>query len=261
MAENASGFVDFERFADLNADDEARLFEQAMAEAEAATEREKTALRIAKQDASGSLRRDGKLTAMTGDISTTGSYSDYLKAKRDAADAWAKLNARSRDPRLAAVQGAAMTPEQRAAAGGAGAASQAREDGAAGEVKSGYEAAQRAAEVRAAWEKQQAEAAGLRAEEERDFKARFYADTEKKWGEGNQWDPFNPKARAQDNQRNAQILAGGRASGAWTPQTSFQGRQVNAQAWGDPQGAYRPGVQTDRLGRTKNSPYGYEEES
>jgi len=239
VADNASGFVDFNQFNELNADEEARMFEQAMAEAEAATEREKTALRLTKQDASGSLRGpNGRPTAMTDDISKTASYSDYLQAKRDAAAAWAKLSARSRDPLLASVQGAAMTPEQRAAAAGADAAAQAREDGAAGEVKSGYEANLQAGAKRAAWEKAQADAAAKRADDDKQNKQTFY---DKIYRDliGGQWEgDFAEGMNGGDIKQRSRWLNTGVEAGDWSPPREKMKGSIYRQAWGRPGGRY-----------------------
>lgn len=95
MPENSSGFIDFNRYSELNADSERQLLEQALQRAEEATAKEKQALRKSEVEASN---------AVTG-LSSTLSYSDYLKASRDAASAWAAVTSRSKDPRLAALQG------------------------------------------------------------------------------------------------------------------------------------------------------------
>jgi hypothetical protein len=166
VADNASGFVDFNQFNELNADEEARMFEQAMAEAEAATEREKLALRKSIEEARGKFNmKEGAYEGSVGDISQVASYSDYLQSKRDAAAAWAKLNERSKDPLLASVQGGAMTPEQRAALAKSGVDTQAREDAAAlkasdfhaGRIKSADERDRYRKEQKDKWDKAMAD--------------------------------------------------------------------------------------------------------
>lgn len=94
---NSSGFVDFNQYAALNQDEEQRLMEEAMARAEAAD-----------QSAQQQLVRTSQEAVNTGaqNIDRVASYSDYLKAKRSAADAWAAVGAEGADPRSAALHGA-----------------------------------------------------------------------------------------------------------------------------------------------------------
>lgn len=101
---NASGFVDFNQFAEQNQDEESRLMEEAMARAEAADQAAQGQFARVSQQSRARYGADGQLTDTTG-ASQTASYADYLKAKKTAASAWAALNARSKDPRLAALQG------------------------------------------------------------------------------------------------------------------------------------------------------------
>lgn len=93
---NASGYIDFNQYSDLNADEETRLMEEAMARAEAADATAQQALVRSSQEA---IR-----TGAAG-LSKVGSYADYLKAKKSAADAWAQLG-RGADPRTGALRGA-----------------------------------------------------------------------------------------------------------------------------------------------------------
>jgi len=91
-----SGFVDFNEYADLNQDEEARLMEEAAQRAEAADATASQGLMKANNEAGGKP------------ISQTASYSDYLKQKQDAAKAWAAVSRRSADPRAASLQGGAQ---------------------------------------------------------------------------------------------------------------------------------------------------------
>lgn len=241
MPDNASGFVDFNQFLNLNGDEEKRLFDEAMARAEQATQAEKGALRHSELEA-------GSSDAAAGDVSKTASYSDYLTAKRNAASAWAALRARSRDPRAAAVQGAVMTPEQRAAAGSADADAQAREDAIAGRVKDQWAGAQTNRAARAAYEKQQADAKAAREKADAEAANAHYGNVYAKWlanRSGNQ--TMNP----QDGQRWAQMLSGGVDSGWGLPDRTpdqrmntpndRRGFAIEEDAWGTrPRSTGRP---------------------
>lgn len=88
-----SGFVDFNDYAALNQDEESRLMEEAMARAEAADATASQGLMQANVEAAGKP------------LSQTGSYSDYLKQKQDAAKAWAAVSAKGADPRSNALRG------------------------------------------------------------------------------------------------------------------------------------------------------------
>ncbi len=138
MPDNSSGFVDFNQYADLNQSDEQRLMEEAMQRAEAADQKSKLALGHASQEAQGryvtqaDIDADtragkaprGRVGAIVGEsqgLSQTASYGDYLKAKQDASNAWAQVNAKGADPRTNALRG------QLSAQGGMGARAAAAE--------------------------------------------------------------------------------------------------------------------------------------
>lgn len=95
MSENASGFVDYGQFSGLNREEDDRLMQEAMARAEAADAASQTALRRVSRDAEGK----------EADLTKVGSYSDFLKAKQDAAKAWAAVTASTGDLRTDAMRG------------------------------------------------------------------------------------------------------------------------------------------------------------
>lgn len=143
MADNASGFRDFSTLLGLNAEDESRLFEEAMARAQAADLKQRLLLKRAEREAQGRYNGDGQIVGRQADISATGSYDDYLQAKRGASQAWAELNASASDPdpfRGAMLGGRRGEIDAAMAAMGAG---QAREDAAARRVQANYESGMR----------------------------------------------------------------------------------------------------------------------
>lgn len=87
---NASGFVDFNQQMDLTGDEEQRLLEEAMARAEQATGKAQASLQSVSRDANNQN---------VADLTQVGSYSDYLAAKRNAADAWAAVTGPDANPR------------------------------------------------------------------------------------------------------------------------------------------------------------------
>lgn len=100
---NSSGFVDFNQYRDTNQDDEQAMLERAMEAAHRADERAQGGLRAASRETFGKYDSHGQVVGEKA-LSETASYSDYLKAKQDAGAAWAAVNARSVDPRRAALQ-------------------------------------------------------------------------------------------------------------------------------------------------------------
>ncbi len=91
---NSSGFVDFNQQLATSGDEERRLMEAAMSRAEAAQGKAQSGLQHASQQAGE--QHVG--------LSETASYSDYLKARQDASNAWAAVTSPDANPR--SVRGA-----------------------------------------------------------------------------------------------------------------------------------------------------------
>ena len=87
---NASGYVDFSQQMELSGDEEQRLLEEAMQRAEQADTAAQTSLRGVATDANNQN---------VADLTQAGSYSDYLAAKRNAANAWAAVTGPDANPR------------------------------------------------------------------------------------------------------------------------------------------------------------------
>lgn len=156
-------FVDFSQFAAANAGSEQELLQRALQRAEQATAKEKQALVKSKQEARGHYGADGQYTGEAEGLSQTVSYSDYLKASREAASAWAAVTARSADPRTAALQGS-MGGDAGARAAAAGTESGQRLDAAGAEVEAGRKSQLSQRDARAKYAKEQADAAKARAD-------------------------------------------------------------------------------------------------
>lgn len=105
MADNASGFVDFEAFRGLNQDSEDKLMQEAIARAEAADAAAQGSLRKVSREAEGGYGPGGSFRDVQSDLTKVGSYSDYLKAKQNAANAWAAVSQSTGDPRTDALRG------------------------------------------------------------------------------------------------------------------------------------------------------------
>lgn len=151
MPDNSSGFVDFNEYSNLNSGEEQRLLDESVQRAQDATTKEKQALRTSEIDAGRSN---------TG-LSETLSYSDYLKASREAASAWAAVTSRSRDPRAAALQGS-IGQDAKAQAAAAGVDSATRLTNIGRRVDQGRWDAAASRAAREDYERKQAEAAADR---------------------------------------------------------------------------------------------------
>lgn len=96
---NRSGFVDFNQFFGANAAAEEEQLRAAMERAQGLDATADAALRKARDEAAKQAFEGGDAN-----ITSVGSYSDYLDAKRNAANAWAAMNAAGADPRMASVR-------------------------------------------------------------------------------------------------------------------------------------------------------------
>lgn len=230
---NSSGYVDFNQYAELNQDEEQRLMEEAMARAEAAD-----------QTARQQLVRTSQEAVNTGaeGLSRTGSYQDYLKAKKGAADAWAAVGAEGADPRSAALHGTLR------ARNGVGARATASADELAGReerlgqhVGEAYAGAVKGKADREAYAAAQAKAKEDRAKADQDAASAHYAGVYGRWLAGRQAGGVG--VQQQDLQRQAQMLSGGVDAGFQLPgRTAEQmgtpndrrGWAIEQQAWGTP---------------------------
>ena len=184
MPDNSSGYIDFNQYSEQNGADEQQRIEQAMQRAEAAQGKAQGALRKSELEGAGRYGKDGQITGEKS-LSQTASYSDYLKASQEATAAWAAVNSRSKDPRLAALQGSLGGPgRERSAQAMAAAAAQEKSVGTeldGGVASLAVERTQRAAEAAA-----KAKAAKERADFDAGNKAAFNADIQKRiskvWG-------------------------------------------------------------------------------
>lgn len=173
--DNASGFTDYSTLLGLNAEDESKLLEQALQQARDADNAARGALRKSEREAGGHYNTDpnagpiGQIVGDSGDITTTGSYTDYLDAKTKAAAAWAKLRNSTRDPFRQGVTTQGIQDEM----GGADAAIQAREDAAAGRVKTTSDSYGRMRGEQAERERLAKEAADKRAGDDAASKAAY----------------------------------------------------------------------------------------
>lgn len=164
MADNASGFVDFNEFSALTQDEERRLMEEAMGRAEEADTMARRNLTRASQQA---------VDTGAESLTQVGSYTDYLTAKRNARDAWARVGQSTGDPRLDAVrEGMARSASMR----GSDSADElaGREERLGARVGEAYSSRQANAAAMDAWRRQQAEAAAQRAQQDKDAKAEHY---------------------------------------------------------------------------------------
>lgn len=230
---NSSGFVDFNQYAALNQDEEQRLMEEAMARAEAAD-----------QAAQQQLVRTSQEAVNTGaeGISHAASYSDYLKAKKSAADAWAAVGAEGADPRSAALHGTLRARNGINDRAAASAAEFAGREGRLGErVSEAYEGAQKGKSDRAAYAKQQADAKKAREDQDAAAAQAHYTNVYGRWLAGRQAGGVG--LQQSDLQRQAQMLSQGVDSGWKLPdRTAAQmgtpsdrrGFAIEQQAWGTP---------------------------
>lgn len=101
---NSSGFIDFNQQLDATGDSERADLERAMQKAEEQTRQARGALGQAGREAGDHYDANGQLTAGAAGLSQTASYSDYLRAKDNAAQAWAAVTAPTLNPR--SVRGA-----------------------------------------------------------------------------------------------------------------------------------------------------------
>ena len=106
-------FIDYNTYAALNQDEEQRLLEEAMLEAERSDAEAQKALASSRQQAAGRYNERGEIQGMEADITQTGSYTDYLKARDNAAMLRQRAASLGGDPRRAALR-------QNMLAGGAG---------------------------------------------------------------------------------------------------------------------------------------------
>lgn len=169
MADNASGFVDFEAFRGLNQDSEDRLMQEAIARAEAADEAARGSLRKVSREAEGGYGPGGSFRDPQADLTKVGSYSDYLKAKQNAAQAWAAVSQSTGDVRTDALRG--------------GRGAQAAEMGKASASALGADFTKRAGEATTRWEGAQKYRAEVKSRDDKakaDVEARRKADDEKK---------------------------------------------------------------------------------
>lgn len=169
MADNASGFVDFEAFRGLNQDSEDRLMQEAIARAEAADETARGSLRKVSREAEGGYGPGGSFRDPQADLTKVGSYSDYLKAKQNAAQAWAAVSQSTGDVRTDALRG--------------GRGAQAAEMGKANASALGADFTRRAGEASTRWGDTQKQRAEWKARDDKakaDVEARRKADYEKK---------------------------------------------------------------------------------
>lgn len=153
MADNASGFVDFEAFRGLNAETEDKLMQEAIARAEAADAAAQGSLRKVSREAEGGYGPGGSFRDVQSDLTKVGSYSDYLKAKQNAANAWAAVSQSTGDPRTDALRG--------------GRGAQAAEMGKASASALGADFTRRAGEATSRWEATQKQRAEWKARDDK----------------------------------------------------------------------------------------------
>lgn len=101
---NRSGFVDFNQFFGANAAAEEEQLRAAMERAQGLDATANAALRKSRMEAEQQAFGGGDAS-----ITSVGSYSDYLDAKRNAANAWAAMNSAGADPRTASVRQRLLT--------------------------------------------------------------------------------------------------------------------------------------------------------
>lgn len=210
-------FIDFDAQMAATGDDERKLLEAAMSRAEAAQEKAQHGLVQSSQAAQ---------EQHTG-LSQTGSYSDYLQAKRNAANAWAEVSGSDANPR---------SMRNVLARGGQGRA--AGEELATREAEFGQRnegnAASHAASVRAASERAEADA---RARSERETSARDATNKHLQSVYGRWMLSHQLGGGTEDRQRYAQMLSTGVDEGWALPgltaeQRSSFGSNGDRRGWG-----------------------------
>lgn len=182
----------------LSGDEEQRLLEEAMARAEQADAAAQSSLRSAATDASNQN---------VNDITQSASYSDYLAAKRNAANAWAAVTGPDANPR--SVRGGVanrLGASQRA--GAAGDELSRREGVFQGRVGEDYAEKQRNRTALEARRSQEAAAADERQRAGDAAQEQYRQSIYSKWAN---WDRarrggFSPGGEIQDFQRYAQQL-------------------------------------------------------
>lgn len=185
------------------------------------------------------LTRASQEATSTGAESMTqvGSYTDYLKAKKDARNAWAAVSQSTGDPRLDAVR------EARSRNAGLRASESAnelagREERLGQRVGESFSARQANAAAMDAWRRQQAEAQDARAKKDAAAKSDYYNklwDTYRRAqfgpaGSGDFGDNRTGLYANRDRSQMASRLSAAARSGEWTPP---QGVAPNAPKWLD----------------------------
>ena len=226
MADNASGFVDFEAFRGLNQDSEDRLMQEAIARAEAADETARGSLRKVSREAEGGYGPGGSFRDPQADLTKVGSYSDYLKAKQNAAQAWAAVSQSTGDVRTDALRG--------------GRGAQAAEMGKASASALGADFTKRAGEATTRWEGAQKYRAEVKSRDDKakaDVEARRKADDEKKraqlasLGDPTRWQQSPPGLTPQDIQARMQQWLRLNADVGDVSPWSQQGKTARQLAW------------------------------
>ncbi|MBL0304417.1 MAG: hypothetical protein IPQ23_22450 [Cytophagaceae bacterium] len=187
MADNASGFVGFEAFRGLNQDSEDKLMQEAIARAEAADAAAQGSLRKVSREAEGGYGPGGSFRDVQSDLTKVGSYSDYLKAKQNAANAWAAVSQSTGDPRTDALRG--------------GRGAQAAEMGKASASALGADFTRRAGEASTRWSDTQKQRAEWKARDDKAAADRTASD-----------EKTGPRTR-----RCLRLLATRRSGSRWTP--------------------------------------------
>lgn len=179
---------------------------------------EEAMARAAEQDtyAQRQLVRTSQDAVSTGaeSMSQVGSYSDYLKAKRDAKNAWAAVTQSTGDVRLDALRGSmSQRPEGMAKAAGDELAN--REQALGGRVGEAYQGAQQNRARQAAWTAAQEQAKSEREKADRAAKQDYFQSA---WGrvlgQHRNWDP---NITATEQAQRMQQLSRALDSGEWTP--------------------------------------------
>lgn len=244
MADNASGFVDFEAFRGLNAETEDKLMQEAIARAEAADAAAQGSLRKVSREAEGGYGPGGSFRDVQSDLTKVGSYSDYLKAKQNAAQAWAAVSQSTGDPRTDALRG--------------GRGAQAAEMGKASASALGADFTRRAGEASTRWSDTQKQRAEWKARDDKAAADRTAADEKTRemkraqlasLGDPTKWQQMDPSLTQQDIQgRMQQWLRLNAEVGGASP-WSQQGKVARELAWAPEDTGHK-----DWIGRPKWTP-------